>query len=94
SIFGVPFDSNINVAKSHWTLLTAATISDISARDSLIKGVYDKAVDLPNYAAFPSTYNSQDGKEVSGWASPAQGAAFGILSINMQSQLAGLSGNT
>ncbi|KAF9259183.1 DUF1793-domain-containing protein [Marasmius fiardii PR-910] len=93
--FGLPYDSNvINIVKSHWTMLTAATTKDEGTRDYFIKMVRDKATDSSIFAAFPSTYNSMDGKVISGWASPAQGAAFGLLSLNLESKLAGLSGNT
>ncbi|KAL0578373.1 hypothetical protein V5O48_003625 [Marasmius crinis-equi] len=95
SKFGLPYDSNaVNVVKSHWTMLTAATTKDISARDYFIKMVRDKVVDTSGFASFPTTYNAQDGKNPSGLASPAQGAAFGLLTLNLQSKLEGLSGNT
>ncbi|KAK7045344.1 hypothetical protein VNI00_007593 [Paramarasmius palmivorus] len=92
--FGLPFDSSVNVAKSHWTMLTAATANAVSARDSLLRGVYAKAVDISQFTPFPSTYNTQDGEALTGWASPAQGAAFGLLAMGIKSRLVGLSGNT
>ncbi|KAG7090517.1 hypothetical protein E1B28_009628 [Marasmius oreades] len=93
--YGLAYDSNaINVVKSHWTMLTAATTTDIGARDYFVKMVHDKATDSNNFATFPSTYSSVDGKLITGLASPAQGAAFGLLTLNLESKLAGLSGNT
>ncbi|KAK7035331.1 hypothetical protein VNI00_011862 [Paramarasmius palmivorus] len=86
-------DQCVLIVDVDWTMLTAATSNDVSARESLLRGVYEKAVDN-TFTPFPSTYNTQDGKGVTGLASPAQGAAFGLLSMNIKSQLAGLSGNT
>ncbi|KAL0063805.1 hypothetical protein AAF712_009250 [Marasmius tenuissimus] len=95
SKFGLPYDSNaVNSVKSHWTMLTAATTKDTGARDFFIKTVRDKALDSDNFAAFPTSYNSQDGKSISGRASPAQGAVYGLLTLNLESKLAGLSGNS
>ncbi|KAK7017972.1 hypothetical protein VNI00_018482 [Paramarasmius palmivorus] len=74
----------------NWTMLTAATANDASTRDSLLRGVYEKAVDNTLFAPFPSTYNIQDGKVVTGQASPAQGAAFGLLAMSIDHKLAGI----
>ncbi|KAL0061631.1 hypothetical protein AAF712_011548 [Marasmius tenuissimus] len=91
--FGLPFDSNAagNV-KSHWTMLTAATMKDTGTRDFLIKTVRDKAIDNSSISAFPTSYNSLDGKIISGRGSPAQGAVYGLLTLNLESKLVGLSG--
>ncbi|KAK7045322.1 hypothetical protein VNI00_007571 [Paramarasmius palmivorus] len=86
--FGLPFDGSVSVAKSHWTMLAAATSNNASARDSLLRGVYEKAIDNTQFTPFPSTYSSQDGRVFSGQASPAQGAAFGLLSLNIDNKLA------
>ncbi|KAF9259178.1 hypothetical protein L218DRAFT_838590, partial [Marasmius fiardii PR-910] len=98
--FGLSYDSNaINVVKSHWTMLTAATIKDLETRDLFVEMVYNKVVDYsassskPWVTAFPSTYNSIDGSITSGSASPAQGAMFSLLALNLQSQITGLAGS-
>ncbi|KAL0061627.1 hypothetical protein AAF712_011544 [Marasmius tenuissimus] len=92
--FGFPFDSNKadGEVKSQWTLLTAATTNDAGVRDALIKSVHQKAIDISSAAAFATSYNSQDGKVRSGRASPAQGAVYGLLALNLESKLPGLSG--
>ncbi|KAF9007830.1 hypothetical protein BDQ17DRAFT_1422506 [Cyathus striatus] len=42
--FGLPYDTNdVGKAKSHWTMFTAATVSDSSLRDSLISMVWQRA---------------------------------------------------
>ncbi|KAK1226777.1 hypothetical protein PQX77_010238 [Marasmius sp. AFHP31] len=79
---------------SDWTMLTAATIKDTAMRDFFITMVREKAVDNSNFGAFPTSYNSQDGRILSGSASPAQGAVYGLLTLNLESRLPGLSGNT
>ncbi|KAK1219797.1 hypothetical protein PQX77_017461 [Marasmius sp. AFHP31] len=92
--FGFPFDSNaVGKVKSQWTLLTAATTKDVGVRNSLIKMVLDKVVDVSNITAFPTSYNSQDGKLESGSArqAPAQGAVYGLLTLNLENKLPGLS---
>ncbi|KAL0059611.1 hypothetical protein AAF712_013623 [Marasmius tenuissimus] len=62
-------------------MFTAATTKDIAVRDSLIKMVHAKAVDNSNFDAFPTSYNSQDGKMILGSASPAQGAVYSLLTL-------------
>ncbi|KAK7026403.1 hypothetical protein VNI00_015638 [Paramarasmius palmivorus] len=92
--FGLPLGSNSSAAKSHWTMLTAATANDASTRDSLLQGVYDKAVDINQFAPFPSTYDAGDGEVVTGRASPAQGAAFSLLAMGIVTKLAGIPGGS
>ncbi|KAJ8076169.1 hypothetical protein PM082_022154 [Marasmius tenuissimus] len=93
--FGFPFDSNaVGKIKSQWTLLTAATTKEVGVRNSLIKMVLDKVIDVSNITAFATSYNSRDGKLESGSASPAQGAVYGLLTLNLESRLPGLSKST
>ncbi|KAL0058813.1 hypothetical protein AAF712_014496 [Marasmius tenuissimus] len=80
--FGFSFDSNaIENVKSHWTMFTAATTKDIAVRDLFIQMVHVKAVNNSNFDAFPTSYSSQDGKVILGSASPAQGAAYSLLTL-------------
>ncbi|KAK7045340.1 hypothetical protein VNI00_007589 [Paramarasmius palmivorus] len=84
----------INLMQSDWTMLTAAIAT--KARDALLRGVYRKSIDNtePGLTPFPSEYSTQGEKAVSGYASPAQGAAFGLLSMNLPNKLTGPSGST
>ncbi|KAJ8076123.1 hypothetical protein PM082_022108 [Marasmius tenuissimus] len=93
--FRLPFNSNAagNV-KSHWTMLTAAMTKDTETRDFLIETVRYKAVDSSNISAFSTSYNSLDGEIISGRGSPAQGAVYGLLTLNLESKLVGLSGHS
>ncbi|KAJ3793046.1 hypothetical protein GGU11DRAFT_437691 [Lentinula aff. detonsa] len=85
--FGLPFDSNEGTtAKSHWTLFTAGTVTDTSTRDSLVSMVHSSAANLKNFAPFPTTYNTSDGTIQGGTASPAQGAMFALLALNLKKQ--------
>ncbi|KAK7026405.1 hypothetical protein VNI00_015640 [Paramarasmius palmivorus] len=77
----------IGLVQSDWTMLAAATSNNTSTRDSLLRGVYEKAIDNTQFTPFPSTYDSQDGRVITGRASPAQGAAFGLLSMNIDSKV-------
>ncbi|KAK7045355.1 hypothetical protein VNI00_007604 [Paramarasmius palmivorus] len=83
SKFGLPLTADSDQVKYHWTLLTAATTEDPSTRTKLLRGVYEKAIDPNKQDAFPITYDIRANKTY-GKASPAQGAAFAILSMDMQ----------
>ncbi|KAF9071439.1 hypothetical protein BDP27DRAFT_1322138 [Rhodocollybia butyracea] len=87
STFGLPFDSNLPIiAKSQWTLFTAATVNDTSIRDSLVSYVHSSASNLAHFAAFPTTYSITDGSIQGGTASPAQGAMYALLALDLPKQ--------
>ncbi|KIK52995.1 hypothetical protein GYMLUDRAFT_250707 [Collybiopsis luxurians FD-317 M1] len=80
--FGLPFDSNAeSIAKTHWTLFTAATATDSKTRDFLVSMAHAAASNLNNYAVFPTTYNTSDGSIIGGASSPAQGAMYSLLAL-------------
>jgi hypothetical protein len=82
--FGLPYDSNESgTAKSQWTLFTAGTVTDSSVRNSLVSMVYESASNLKNFTVFPTTYSTSDGSTQGGGASPAQGAMFALLALNL-----------
>ncbi|KAF8992037.1 hypothetical protein BDQ17DRAFT_1370004 [Cyathus striatus] len=90
--FGFPYDTNdVGKAKSHWTLFTAAMVTDPSLRDSLVGMVWQRAV-LNDTIPFPATYDPNNGNPISGIASPAQGAMFAPLALTLPNrQISGLS---
>ncbi|KIK53996.1 hypothetical protein GYMLUDRAFT_178075 [Collybiopsis luxurians FD-317 M1] len=59
--FGLPFDSTEVTAMSHWTLFTAATVSDTNTRDSLVSMVHAAASNQKHFVVFPTRYSSSDG---------------------------------
>ncbi|KAF9007819.1 hypothetical protein BDQ17DRAFT_1237593 [Cyathus striatus] len=66
--FGFPYDTNdAGKVKSHWTMFTAATLSDPSLRDSLIRMVWQRA-SLNDSVAFPTTYDPTTGSAITGVA--------------------------
>ncbi|KAG9223493.1 hypothetical protein CCMSSC00406_0006985 [Pleurotus cornucopiae] len=73
-------------ARSDWTMLTASTIDDPSIRDTLVSMVHARANYNGTLGAFPTTYNAPSGNVTRGVASPAQGAAYSLLSLQLQSQ--------
>ncbi|KAF8995301.1 hypothetical protein BDQ17DRAFT_1430456 [Cyathus striatus] len=84
--FGLPYDTNdFGKAKSHWTMFTAATVSDSSLRDSLISMVWQRA-SYNDTAAFPTTYDPYTGSAITGFARP-QGAMFAPLALNIANKL-------
>ncbi|KAK7045364.1 hypothetical protein VNI00_007613 [Paramarasmius palmivorus] len=94
SEFGLTFNSSTsnNQIKYHWTLLIAATTKDPSTRAKLLQGVYEKAIDLNKRVPFPITYDIKQNRTY-GKASPGQGAAFSILSMDLgPGKLAGSDG--
>ncbi|KAF9261526.1 hypothetical protein L218DRAFT_1001558 [Marasmius fiardii PR-910] len=79
-----------DTAKTHWTLFTAATTSISSLREYFIKSVHDKATDPQNLHTFATTWSTSSGGVVSGNGSPAQGAMFAILALNLESKISGM----
>ncbi|KAF5335236.1 hypothetical protein D9758_014770 [Tetrapyrgos nigripes] len=85
--FGLQFDSHANnVAKSHWTMFAAGTMTDSATRDVLVSQVHTKATDEKNGGVFPSTYNANDGTTVAGSASAAVGGLYSLLALTLQAQ--------
>ncbi|KAK0444567.1 uncharacterized protein EV420DRAFT_1574563 [Desarmillaria tabescens] len=74
-IFGVQYDSTVGqVAKSHWTMLTAGATRNTDVRDGLVLEVHQKA---------SSNASAGNGTTLGGQASPAQGAIFSLLALNL-----------
>ncbi|KAJ7695284.1 DUF1793-domain-containing protein [Mycena olivaceomarginata] len=87
--FGIALssDSNSNT-RSDWTLFSAAA-ADNQTRDLLISGVHNHASSNLTGGTFPTLYNVQTGQgpgvgaSPNGFASPAQGAMFSVLALNV-----------
>ncbi|KAE9404313.1 DUF1793-domain-containing protein [Gymnopus androsaceus JB14] len=86
--FGLPFDSNNDaaIAKSQWTLFTAGTVTDPNTRDILVSMVHAGATNMNEFTVFPTAYSSSNGSYIGGAASPAQGAMFALLALNLTKQ--------
>ncbi|KAK0233833.1 hypothetical protein IW262DRAFT_114330 [Armillaria fumosa] len=91
-VYGIPYDgSDINSAKSHWTIFAAGASNDTTVRDTLISLVHAKAGLNISAGVFPLTYNPTTGTTIGGQASPGQGATFSLLALRLQNQT--VSGN-
>ncbi|KAJ7875604.1 hypothetical protein B0H13DRAFT_2549988 [Mycena leptocephala] len=88
--FGFPLssDSNSNT-RSDWTLFSAASAPDPSTRDMLIPAVHKRTSSNSSIGIFPSQYNVHTGQgpgagvSPNGFGSPAQGAMFSVLALNV-----------
>ncbi|KAJ7915217.1 hypothetical protein B0H13DRAFT_2658900 [Mycena leptocephala] len=82
--FGFPLssDSNSNT-RSDWTLFSAAAAPDPATRNRLISLVRKHASSNLTGGPFPTLYNVQTGVSPNGSASPAQGAIFSVLALNV-----------
>ncbi|KAJ7927321.1 hypothetical protein B0H13DRAFT_2556868 [Mycena leptocephala] len=90
--FGFPLssDSNSNT-RSDWTLFSAASAPDPSTRDLLISMVHKRATSNASIGIFPTLYNVGTGQGLgagvpNGYGSPAQGAMFSVLALNVTNQ--------
>ncbi|KAF8885611.1 hypothetical protein BD779DRAFT_664820 [Infundibulicybe gibba] len=87
--FGIAYDSNVpNQVKSHWTMLTAATTTDNGTRDDLVSSIHSRAWSINSTMEFPTDYNAVSGAVIGtgGRSSPAQGAMFAFLALDLSKQ--------
>ncbi|KAJ7171478.1 hypothetical protein C8R46DRAFT_1263004 [Mycena filopes] len=86
--FALSSESNSNT-RSDWTLFSAAAAPDNSTRDRLVSTVRAKASANSSGGTFPNLYNVQTGAGPgagiysNGFASPAQGAMFSLLALDV-----------
>ncbi|KAJ7458877.1 DUF1793-domain-containing protein [Mycena latifolia] len=90
--FGFPLssDSDSNT-RSDWTLFSAAAAPDAPTRNLLISAVRQRASDNSTMGPFSNSYSSLNGVGIgvgspNGFATPAQGAMFSVLSLNVQNK--------
>ncbi|KAJ7142232.1 hypothetical protein C8R44DRAFT_974081 [Mycena epipterygia] len=89
--FGFPLSSESGLnTRSDWSLFSAAAAPDASTRDLLISGVHERAsTNVTVTGPFSNRYNVQTGaggtalSYPNGFASPAQGAMFSVLSLSV-----------
>ncbi|KAH6905884.1 hypothetical protein BKA70DRAFT_1564642 [Coprinopsis sp. MPI-PUGE-AT-0042] len=82
--YGIGYDSNEEYkVKSHWLLFTAATMTDNTVRDGFISAVHNRTFMDGINPPFVSTWNAGGGATIGGRASPAQGAMFALLALNV-----------
>ncbi|KAI0368348.1 DUF1793-domain-containing protein [Pilatotrama ljubarskyi] len=82
-VFGLPLDNTVGSTSAAWLLFTAATVLDNDVRDSLIEGVWARASSNLTSGAFPDQYDVGTGSVLEGSPSPALGAMFSILALNV-----------
>ncbi|KAJ7697167.1 hypothetical protein B0H17DRAFT_978707 [Mycena rosella] len=88
--FGLPLSSDSNSStRSDWSLFSASAAPDTATRNLLISGVHQRASDNSTAGPFSNTYSALTGAggtagvPQNGYASPAQGAMFSLLSLNV-----------
>ncbi|KAJ7032158.1 hypothetical protein C8F04DRAFT_664746 [Mycena alexandri] len=87
--FGFPLSSDSSNTRSDWTLFSAAAAPDVATRDRLISTVHASASMNSTEGIFPNLYNVETGAGPgagiypNGYASPAQGALFSLLALNV-----------
>ncbi|CCM02781.1 uncharacterized protein FIBRA_04889 [Fibroporia radiculosa] len=81
------YDSNANgEANDAWLSFTAATATDATTRNSFLSLVWNHASSNLTAEVFPTTYGAGTGNATQGFASPAQGAIFAPLTLDLSSQ--------
>ncbi|KAJ7596532.1 hypothetical protein C8J56DRAFT_917682 [Mycena floridula] len=86
-LYGLAYDSFASgQVKSHWTMLTAAS-SGNSTRNLLIDIVHQKLGTNATAGINPTTWDPTSGSVIGGSASPAQGAMFAMLAMNLPVKL-------
>ncbi|KAI0058455.1 hypothetical protein BV25DRAFT_1902161 [Artomyces pyxidatus] len=84
TLYGTPIDSfTIGSTTSTWDIFTSAFMTDPNVRNNLISSVHNRASLNATAGAFPLSYNSSSGATIHGGASPAQGAMFAALALNV-----------
>ncbi|TFY62886.1 hypothetical protein EVJ58_g3577 [Rhodofomes roseus] len=90
--YGLPLDSAAAVqGSSAWLSFTAATANS-SVRDQFISMIWKRATYNQTAGVFPATYDVDSGTVTGGTASPAQGAMFAPLALNIANQTISTSG--
>ncbi|KAF7329563.1 hypothetical protein MKEN_00219200 [Mycena kentingensis (nom. inval.)] len=91
--YGIPLSSDSNsMARSDWSMFSAGAAVSDTARDHLISGVHSRAMLNSANGTFSNLYNVLTGAGVAqgaspnGFATPAQGAIFSLLALNVQNK--------
>ncbi|KAI0358680.1 DUF1793-domain-containing protein [Trametes cingulata] len=82
-VFGLPLDNTVGGTSAAWLLFTAATVLGNGVRDSLIEGVWARASSNVTGGAFPDQYDAATGSVLEGSPSPALGAMYSFLALNV-----------
>ncbi|KAL5508744.1 hypothetical protein ACEPAG_4723 [Sanghuangporus baumii] len=94
--YGIPLDSSnaSSITRSDWMLFAASSASDTTVRDAMISQVWEYAsVNSNQNLPFPISYHPDSGSGVTGQNSPAQGAMFAPLALNVPLQTVEFSGD-
>ncbi|TRM62817.1 hypothetical protein BD626DRAFT_41413 [Schizophyllum amplum] len=81
--YGISFDGSSSTVRSDWMIFAAASAPNNSMRDSLLQTVWARTSNASLDGAFPSAYDQNSGMMQSGSASPAQGAMFALLALDL-----------
>ncbi|EJC98584.1 DUF1793-domain-containing protein [Fomitiporia mediterranea MF3/22] len=84
--YGIPLDTSntSSVTRSDWMMFAAASATDISVRDAMHSQIHDYiSAFLPQNLPFPILYDPRAGTQIGGENSPAIGATFANLALNL-----------
>ncbi|KAL5494568.1 hypothetical protein ACEPAI_29 [Sanghuangporus weigelae] len=84
--YGIPLDSSnaSSITRSDWMLFAASSASDTTVRDAMISQVWEYgSANSDQNLPFPISYHADSGSWVAGQSSPAQGAMFAPLALNV-----------
>ncbi|KAL5536145.1 hypothetical protein ACEPAF_4250 [Sanghuangporus sanghuang] len=84
--YGIPLDSSntSSITRSDWMLFAASSASDTTVRDTMISQVWEyAAVNSDQNLPFAISYRPDNGSWIAGQNSPAQGAMFAPLALNV-----------
>ncbi|KAL5519656.1 hypothetical protein ACEPAH_1339 [Sanghuangporus vaninii] len=95
--YGIPLDSSnaSSITRSDWMMFAASSASDTTVRDAMILQVWEyAAVNSDQNLPFPISYHPDSGSWIAGQNSPAQGAMFAPLALNVPLQSVDFSENS
>ncbi|KAL5508747.1 hypothetical protein ACEPAG_4726 [Sanghuangporus baumii] len=87
--YGIPLDnSNVSsITRSDWMMFAASSAFDTTVRDAMISQVWEYAsANSDQNLPFPISYHPDSGSWIAGQNSPAQGAMFAPLALNVPLQ--------
>lgn len=82
----VSFVKVLTLCYPDWTMFTAAALQNYSVVNVLIDLVHRKASSNSSSGVFPASYQSNDGTALEGEASPALGAMFALLALDLETK--------
>ncbi|KAL1713409.1 hypothetical protein EV715DRAFT_277316 [Schizophyllum commune] len=85
--YGLPYSSDHSTGgRADLSLLAAATTSNVTTRDAFIKTLWNRAANNSLDGCFPYAYSLDTGTVNTGTGSPALGAVYSFLALDLEKQ--------